>query len=154
MNADPPPANIDAEKAILGAILLDNNAFAEVAEKLTLEDFFLDSHRRIWRRVAGLIKKQRAVDIVTLANELTQLAEMSDRVEVVTRYELAKAEAMRQVAERLSITEDPAPTVRPDGVLFFRGIAFGLLFTAGVVAVVLLSVYHQQILAWVREAAR
>jgi hypothetical protein len=44
---------------------------------------------------------------------------------------------MRQVAERLSITEDPAPTVRPDGVLFFRGIAFGLLFTAGVVAVVL-----------------
>ena len=86
--------------------------------------------------------------------ELTQLTEMSDRVEVVTRYELAKAEAMRQVAERLSITEDPAPTVRPDGVLFFRGIAFGLLFTAGVVAVVLLSVYHQQILAWVREAAR
>jgi hypothetical protein len=77
--------------------------------------------------------------------DLTQLAEMSDRVE---------AEAMRQVAERLSITEDPAPTVRPDGVLFFRGIAFGLLFTAGVVAVVLLSVYHQQILAWVREAAR
>jgi hypothetical protein len=76
VNADPPPANIDAEKAILGAILLDNNAFAEVAEKLTLEDFFLDSHRRIWRRVAGLIKKQRAVDIVTLANELTRRKEV------------------------------------------------------------------------------
>ncbi len=73
--------------------------------------------------------------------ELKQLAEMSDRVEVVTRYELAKAEAMRQVAERLSITEDPAPTVRPDGVLFFRGIAFGLLFTAGIALVVWFAIY-------------
>jgi hypothetical protein len=73
---DTPPANVDAERVILGAVLLDNATFAEVAEKLTPEDFFLDSHRRIWRRMAGLMKKQRVVDIVTLADELTRRKEI------------------------------------------------------------------------------
>jgi replicative DNA helicase len=64
------PANVDAEKTILGAILLDNAAHAEAAEKLTDEDFSLDSHRRIFQRMTDLINAQKAVDIVTLANEL------------------------------------------------------------------------------------
>ena len=38
------PANIDAEKTILGAILLDNAAHSEAAEKLEADDFSLDSH--------------------------------------------------------------------------------------------------------------
>ena len=45
------PANVDAEKTILGAILLDNAAHAEAAEKLDAEDFSLDSHRRIFLRM-------------------------------------------------------------------------------------------------------
>jgi len=64
------PANVDAEKTILGAVLLDNEAFAEAEEKLNSEDFSLDAHRRIFLRMAELMHKQRAVDIVTLANEL------------------------------------------------------------------------------------
>src|ERR1039457_7559349 len=44
------PANVDAEKTILGAILLDNAAHAEAAEKIDFEDFSLDSHRRIYMR--------------------------------------------------------------------------------------------------------
>jgi replicative DNA helicase len=64
------PANIEAEKTILGAILLDNTAHAEAAEKLESEDFSLDSHRRIFLRMTELMNAQRAVDIVTLAAEL------------------------------------------------------------------------------------
>ena len=70
------PANIDAEKTILGAILLDNTAHAEAAEKLADDDFSLDSHQRIFRRMTDLINSQRAVDIVTLANELARLKEI------------------------------------------------------------------------------
>jgi replicative DNA helicase len=70
------PANIDAEKTILGAILLDNAAHAEAAEKLEPDDFSLDSHRRIFLRMGELVDNQRAVDIVTLANELTRFKEI------------------------------------------------------------------------------
>jgi replicative DNA helicase len=70
------PANVDAEKTILGAILLDNAAHAEAAEKLSDEDFSLDSHRRIFLRMTELIDAQKAVDIITLANELTRLKEI------------------------------------------------------------------------------
>jgi replicative DNA helicase len=72
----PLPASVDAEKTILGAILLDNAAHAEAAEKIEAEDFSLDSHQRIFRRMTELINAQRAVDIVTLANELSRLKEI------------------------------------------------------------------------------
>jgi replicative DNA helicase len=70
------PANVDAEKTILGAILLDNSAHSEAAEKLEAEDFSLDSHRRIFLRMTELMDAQRAVDIVTLANELARYKEI------------------------------------------------------------------------------
>ncbi len=70
------PANIDAEKTILGAILLDNAAHSEAAERLEADDFSLDSHRRIYLRMSELMDSQRAVDIVTLANELARYKEV------------------------------------------------------------------------------
>jgi replicative DNA helicase len=70
------PANVDAEKTILGAILLDNAAHSEAAEKLDPDDFSLDSHRRIYLRMSELMDTQRAVDIVTLANELAKYKEV------------------------------------------------------------------------------
>jgi replicative DNA helicase len=70
------PANVDAEKTILGAVLLDNAAHAEAAEKLESDDFSLDSHRRIFLRMSELMDAQRAVDIVTLANELARYKEI------------------------------------------------------------------------------
>jgi replicative DNA helicase len=70
------PANIDAEKTILGAILLDNAAHAEASERLEPDDFSLDSHRRIYQRMTELINSERAVDIVTLANELARYKEV------------------------------------------------------------------------------
>jgi replicative DNA helicase len=70
------PANLDAEKTILGAILLDNAAHAEAAESLKSEDFSLDSHRRIFLRMTELIDTGRTVDIVTLSNELARYKEV------------------------------------------------------------------------------
>jgi replicative DNA helicase len=70
------PANLDAEKTILGAILLDNAAHAEAAEALKSDDFSLDSHRRIFLRMSELVDSGRTVDIVTLANELSRYKEV------------------------------------------------------------------------------
>src|SRR6202041_1318451 len=70
------PANVEAEKTILGAILLDNAAHSEAAEKLESDDFSLDSHRRIFLRMSELMDSQRAVDIVTLSHELARYKEV------------------------------------------------------------------------------
>jgi replicative DNA helicase len=70
------PASVEAERSILGAILLDNHAYNEAAEKLRPEDFSLDSHRRIYSRMAELVDAHRAVDIVTLAEELARRKEV------------------------------------------------------------------------------
>jgi len=70
------PSNIDAEQTILGAILLDNAAWNEVREHLRPDDFSLDSHKRISFRMSQLLKRDSAVDIVTLANELARNKEV------------------------------------------------------------------------------
>ena len=70
------PANVDAEKTILGAIFLDNAAYAEAAEKLSPDDFSLDSHRRIFTRIGELINTQHAADIVTVSEALAGAKEI------------------------------------------------------------------------------
>src|SRR5579875_3256520 len=70
------PASLDSERSILGAILLDNHLYNEAAENVTADDFALDSHRRIFSRMAELIDTGRAVDIVTLPEELAKRKEI------------------------------------------------------------------------------
>ena len=93
------PANIDAEKTILGAILLDNAAHSEAAEKLEADDFSLDSHRRIFLRMTDLMNEQRAVDIVTLANELARMKEVEAVGGVAYLASLTEGLPLRPVIE-------------------------------------------------------
>lgn len=71
------PASVDAERSILGSILLDNVAYYEARDQLEPSDFALDSHQRIFARMSELMDTQRAVDIVTLAEELNRRKEVS-----------------------------------------------------------------------------
>ncbi|MGB6193718.1 MAG: replicative DNA helicase, partial [Terracidiphilus sp.] len=93
------PANIDAERTILGAILLDNAAHSEAAEKLEADDFSLDSHRRIFLRMSELINSQRAVDIVTLSNELARFKEIETIGGVAYLASLTEGLPMRPVID-------------------------------------------------------
>ncbi|MBV8893253.1 MAG: replicative DNA helicase, partial [Acidobacteria bacterium] len=70
------PASLEAERSILGAILLDNRAYNEAAEQLHPEDFSLDAHRRIYSRVVDLMESARPVDIITLIDELNRRKEL------------------------------------------------------------------------------
>ena len=66
----PLPNNLDAERSVLGAILLDNNALNTAIESLRAEDFFLDQHRRVFTQMIALGEAQQAIDLITLTEEL------------------------------------------------------------------------------------
>jgi replicative DNA helicase len=72
----PLPHNLNAERGVLGAILLDNHALNAAIEMLRAEDFFLEQHRRVFNRMVGLGERQRAIDLVTLADELERSGEL------------------------------------------------------------------------------
>jgi replicative DNA helicase len=66
------PSNLEAERTVLGAILVDNAAFNSAAEILTREDFYRDAHRRIFEAMAVLAERSQPIDLVTLKDELTR----------------------------------------------------------------------------------
>ena len=70
------PANVEAERSILGAILSDNFAYNQAAEHLRIEDFSLDSHRRIYSRIVDLAESSRPIDMITLIEELERHKEL------------------------------------------------------------------------------
>jgi replicative DNA helicase len=70
------PANVEAERSILGAILLDNFSFNQAAEHLHPEDFSLDSHRKIYARMVELAESSRPIDLITLSEELDRAKEL------------------------------------------------------------------------------
>jgi len=70
------PQNMEAERSILGAILLDNNALNPALEKLKPEDFFHDHHRRIYQQMVDLGEAQQPIDLVTLTDQLQRRGEL------------------------------------------------------------------------------
>jgi replicative DNA helicase len=73
-----PPHSIEAEQSLLGALLLDNQAFDRVADLVTGEDFYRDDHRRIWRHIAKLIEAAKPADVVTVS-ESVEASEDKDK---------------------------------------------------------------------------
>ena len=103
------PANIDAEKTILGAIMLDNEAFLEASETLKADDFSLDSHRRIFLRMSEIMDANRAIDIVTLSNELSKNKEVESIGGVAYLASLTEGLPRRPVIEEyIHIVKDKA----------------------------------------------
>jgi len=67
-----PPQNLDAELAVLGSMLLEEDALTQAAELLEAEAFYKDAHRKIFSTITTLYKHNVAVDLVTLTEELRQ----------------------------------------------------------------------------------
>jgi len=72
----PLPQNLEAERSILGAILLDNHALNAAIENLKPEDFFLEQHRRVFNQMIALGENQQAIDLVTLTESLHRVGEL------------------------------------------------------------------------------
>ena len=65
-----PPQSIEAEASLLGALLLDQDAFDEIASEISPEDFYKESHRHIFRSMQKIVGRQEGVDAVTLVEQL------------------------------------------------------------------------------------
>ncbi len=66
------PHNAEAERTVLGAVLVDNAAFNAAAEVLTREDFYSESHRRLFDAMVALTERSQPIDLVTLKEELAR----------------------------------------------------------------------------------
>src|SRR5436190_7293062 len=70
------PTNIDAERFVLGSILLDDSFYVQAAGTLEKDDFSLEKHRRIFKRMGDLQDRGEKIDRITVANELMKFNEL------------------------------------------------------------------------------
>src|SRR5687768_17177815 len=70
------PHNEEAERTLLGAILVDNENLYAALEVLTEADFYRDGHARIFRSIRELSERSEPIDLVTLKNELARNGEL------------------------------------------------------------------------------
>jgi replicative DNA helicase len=72
------PHNLEAERSVLGAILVHNDAFNLAAQVIDSRDFYRDAHRRIFDRMVALNERHDAIDFVTLKEELARAGELDE----------------------------------------------------------------------------
>ena len=72
------PHNLDAEKSVLGAIMIHNDAFNHAAELIDSHDFFRDAHRRIFDKMVLLSERGDAIDFITLKEELSRAGDLEE----------------------------------------------------------------------------
>src|ERR1043165_5509427 len=72
------PHNLEAERSVLGSILVQNDAFNLAAQLIDSKDFYRDAHRRIFDRMAALSERNHAIDFVTLKEELSRSGDLDE----------------------------------------------------------------------------
>jgi replicative DNA helicase len=72
------PHNLEAERSVLGAILVHNDAFNLAAQVIDSNDFYRDAHRRIFDKMVALNERHDAIDFITLKEELARSGQLDD----------------------------------------------------------------------------
>jgi replicative DNA helicase len=72
------PHNLEAERSVLGAILVHNDAFNTAAQVIDGRDFYRDAHRRIFDRMVALSERGEAIDFITLKEELSRGGDLDE----------------------------------------------------------------------------
>ena len=106
-----PPQNLEAELSVLGAMLLDNETLHDVVPILKVEDFYRDSHQIIYRSIRDLYDLGRAIDAITLIDELTRRGEFDKaggdetiRKALEVTPSAANAKYYAQIVRQLSVS--------------------------------------------------
>src|SRR5512136_1573057 len=86
-----PPQNLEAEMAVLGSMLLDDNAIGVAIETIRVNSFYKDSHRKIFEVILSLFNNGKAVDLITLTDELKRLGVLEEIGGVSYLTELANS---------------------------------------------------------------
>jgi len=73
-----PPQNLEAEQAVLGCMLIEKEAVAFVAPYLRPEDFYKETHRKIFAVIVGLYEKSQPIDLISVTEELRTKNQMEE----------------------------------------------------------------------------
>jgi replicative DNA helicase len=73
-----PPQNLEAEAAVLGAMLIDEDAIGSALELLEAGSFYKAAHQKVFEAIAGLYNSNKAVDLITLTDELKRKAQLDE----------------------------------------------------------------------------
>ena len=84
------PHSVEAEQAIIGGLLLDNQAWDRVGDKVSEADFYRPDHRVLFRAIADLARRNQPFDLVTLKEHLKALSQLEEAGGEFYLYELAK----------------------------------------------------------------
>jgi len=114
-----PPHNIEAEKSVLGSVLIDKDAIIKISDFLKSDDFYHDAHRIVYEAVIALYDKRVPVDLVTLSNHLTAngqiqliggvsyLAELANEVPTSTHiFQYASIVKQKAILRKLILAGD------------------------------------------------
>jgi replicative DNA helicase len=71
------PCNVEAERAVLGALLLNDTRIAEIAELIVAHDFYAPAHRTIYQAMLDLVQRKQRIDLITLQDELEKSGSLS-----------------------------------------------------------------------------
>src|SRR3989344_7034177 len=73
-----PPQDTDAERALLGSLMLNPNAMYEVADVVGVDSFYIGRHRTVYDAMLSLFCKGEPIDIVTVSGKLKERKKLSD----------------------------------------------------------------------------
>ncbi|WLD57668.1 replicative DNA helicase [Salinispirillum sp. LH 10-3-1] len=89
-NLKTPPHSLEAEQSLLGGLMLDNQRWDNVAEKVTVTDFYRPEHRAIFSAMLGQIEAQQPIDVITLTEELEREGSLDEAGGVIYLTELVE----------------------------------------------------------------
>src|SRR5690625_4013599 len=86
-----PPQNVEAEQAVLGAVIIDSDVLISVMEKIEANDFYKTTHQMVFQVMIELVEEQEPVDMVTVTARLKDKDQLEEVGGVSYLSELAKA---------------------------------------------------------------
>ncbi len=73
-----PPHSIEAERSVLGGLMLDDNAWDSISSVVSAEDFYRSDHRIIFRCMTDLVERNKPLDIITISESLEDVGELEN----------------------------------------------------------------------------
>ncbi len=86
-----PPHNIEAEKSVLGALMLEGDSIVKIVDRVFPEDFYYDAHKRIYESMLSLYNTSKVIDVVTVSDELSKSGKLEEVGGIMYLRELVDA---------------------------------------------------------------
>ena len=105
------PANLEAERSVLGALLLNDELAHSISEIIHPEDFYTPAHREIYQSILSILNNQKRVDILTLQDDLTK----KDKLKAVG--DISYLMSLQEDIPALGLVEQHAAIIKEKSVL-------------------------------------